>query len=84
MRHHHEARAFTVLVVLAAKADAKDPKPWLQQIYVLALLGRTEDARAVLAKTQKKFPDDRAVRVFSEGKQIDKMTADPRFKEIGL
>lgn len=68
----------------AAKAEPKDAKPLLQQIYVLALLGRTEDARAVLLRAQKKFPDDRAVRVFAEGKQIDKMTTDPRFKEIAL
>jgi Flp pilus assembly protein TadD len=68
----------------AAKSDPKDSKAWLQQLYVLALLGRTDDARAVLAKAQKAFPDDRAVRAFVEGKQIDKMTTDPRFKEIAL
>lgn len=27
---------------------------------------------------------DRAVRVFTEGKQIDTMTTDPRLKEIAL
>ena len=70
--------------VEAAKADPKDVKPLLQQIYVLALLGRVNEARAVLAKGQKLFPEDRAVRSFAEGKQIDKMIADPRFKEIAL
>jgi Flp pilus assembly protein TadD len=68
-----------------AKAGAApDPGPWLQQVYVLALLGRVDDARSVLAKAQKKFPESRAVRSFVEGKQIDKMIADPSFKLIAL
>ena len=68
-----------------AKAGAlPDPASWLQQVYVLSLLGRVDDARAVLAKALKKFPESRAVRSFSEGKQIDKMVADPSFKLIAL
>jgi hypothetical protein len=43
-----------------------------------------DDARTVLAKGVKQFPDSRAVRAFSEGKQIDKMIADARFREIAL
>ena len=61
---------------------ASTSEPWLQQVYVLALLGRLDDARAMIAKTQKKFPDDRAVRSFVENGQLEKMVADPRFKEI--
>jgi len=68
----------------AAKAEPKDAKPVLQQIYVLGLLGKVDAARAVLAKGQKLFPEDRAMRAFAEGKQIEKMIADPRFKEIAL
>lgn len=68
----------------AAKEDPKDPQPVLQQVYVLSLLGRVDEARAVLAKGLKQFPDERAVKGFAEGKQIDKMVADPRFKEIAL
>lgn len=58
--------------------------PALQQIYVLALLGRVDEARAVLAKAYKQFPENRAVRSFVEQKQIDKMIADPSFKLIAL
>ena len=65
-------------------ADGKDSQPWLQQVYVLALLGRTDDARAMLERAQKKFPDDRDVRAFVENKQLDQMIAHPRFKEIAL
>ncbi len=67
-----------------AKADPQDTAPLLQQISGLALLGRTENTRAVLVTAQKNFPDDRAVRVFAEGKQIEKMTTDPRLTEIAL
>jgi len=65
-------------------AVGADPQPVLQQVYVLALLGRHDEARRVLAKAQKKFPDNRAVRGFTEGGQYEKMVADPRFKEIAL
>jgi Flp pilus assembly protein TadD len=67
-----------------AAADAKDAGPVLQQAYVFLLLGRADDARAVLDKAQKKFPADRELRVFVEGKQLDRMLADPRFKDIAL
>lgn len=65
-------------------ASPKDSKPVLLQVYVQALLGRVDDARETLKRAEKNFPDDRAVRAFVDGKQIDKMIADPRFKEIAL
>ncbi len=73
----------------AKPADPKagngpDVAPWMQQVYVLALLGRVDDARSALAKAQKKFPESRAVRTFVEQKQIEKMIADPSFKLIAL
>lgn len=67
-----------------AKANPKDVKPVMMQIYTQALLGRVDDARATLVRAQKNFPEERAVRAYVEGKQIDKMVADPRFKEIAL
>jgi Flp pilus assembly protein TadD len=67
-----------------AAGEKNDPEPWLQQVYVLALLGRVDDARVLLGKTAKKFPDQRNVRLFIEGKQFDHMLADPMFKENAL
>jgi tetratricopeptide (TPR) repeat protein len=67
-----------------ASADGKDTQPVLQHIYVLALLGRADEARTALDRAQKKFPADRDVRTFAEGKQLERMLADPRFKEIAL
>jgi tetratricopeptide (TPR) repeat protein len=67
-----------------AKETKADPEPWLQQVYVLGLLGRTDAARTMLDKTAKQFPDHRNVKLFVEGKQFDQMLADPRFKEMAL
>ena len=77
-------KAYEGAAANAKAGAAPDPGPWLQQVYVLALLGRGDDARRVLAQAQKKFPESRAVRSFVEGKQIDKMIADPSFKLIAL
>ena len=62
----------------------KEPGPWLKQVEVLALLGRTDEARAMLEKTAKLFPENRAVRQFVDGKHFDKMIADPLFKQGAL
>jgi Flp pilus assembly protein TadD len=68
----------------AAKLNKKDGMPILQQVYVLALLGRLEDARKLLEKSQKQYSEDRAIRSFVQGRQLDHLVADPAFKEISL
>lgn len=67
-----------------AEENKNDPEPWLQQVYVLALLGRVDDGRAMLDKTVKRFPENRNVKLFIEGKQLDQILADPKFKEMAL
>lgn len=67
-----------------ADEDKTDPEPWLQRVYVLALLGETDDGRSLLEKTAKQFPDHRNVRAFVDGKQFDAMLSDPKFKEMAL
>lgn len=64
--------------------DPKNSEPLLQQVYVLALLGRMDDARDALAKAQKKHPDDRTVRAFVESRQLEHLADDPSFKELAL
>lgn len=67
--------------------NAKEPKPsepWLQQVYVLALLGRADDSRALLAKIEKQFPKDPQVLQFVARKQLDAILTDPKFKENAL
>ncbi len=69
----------------AAKDDTRtEVEPWLKQVQVLALLGRIDDARAMLEKTDKRFPTNRNVRAFVDGKQFDQMIADPIFKQGAL
>lgn len=69
-----------------AEADEEkmSPEPWLRQVYVLALLGRADEARKTLDKAAKKFPDNRNVKAFIEGKQLDRMMADPKFKQAAI
>ncbi len=68
----------------AADKTKADVEPWLKQVYVLALLGRVEEGRALLGKIGGRFPGNRNVRVFIEGKQFDTMIADPLFKQAAL
>ncbi|MSU49964.1 MAG: tetratricopeptide repeat protein [Opitutus sp.] len=65
-------------------ADPKNVEPWLKQIYVLALLGRVDEARKLLDRATKQFPESRNVRAFVEGKQLERMMADPMFKQSAL
>ncbi len=67
-----------------AKRAAKDSDPVLKQIYVLALLGRTDDGRALAETLPRRFPGDRNARIFIEEKQFEQMLADPGFKELAL
>jgi tetratricopeptide (TPR) repeat protein len=68
-----------------AAGDAVNRVPaTLRQIYVLALLGRADDARAVLARARQALPDNAELRGFEESRQIDLMLASPVFKEVAL
>ena len=68
-----------------AKRDAANRGPaLLRQIYVLALLGRADDARAVLAKALKDDPGNRGLREFAEAKQLDELLASAEFKAAAL
>jgi Flp pilus assembly protein TadD len=67
-----------------AKANESDLEPWMQQVYVLALLGRRDDARALLQKVARRFPESRSLRSFVEGKKFDAMLADPEFTKMAL
>jgi tetratricopeptide (TPR) repeat protein len=69
---------------IEAEKDKTDPGPWLQQVYVLALMGRQNDARALLDKAAKRFPEHRAVKRFIETKEFDRMLTDQKFKDNAL
>lgn len=67
----------------AYKANDKDPGPVLRQVYAYALLGRTDDARALLRKVRKAHPKDEEIQGFDEA-TLDRMIADPGFKAMAI
>lgn len=68
----------------AYKIDAKQSDALLKQIYVLALLGRPDEARRTLEKARKNAPEDPAIRTFAERNELDQLLQDPSFKEVAL
>ena len=68
----------------AADKTKANVEPWLKQVYVLALLGRVNDGRALLEKIARQFPGNSKVRAFIDGKQLDRLLADPLFKQSAL
>lgn len=68
----------------AAKLEPKNADAVLQQVYVLALLGRVDDARKTLDKALKAEPSNRTLRAFADGHQLDNILADRSYKELAL
>jgi tetratricopeptide (TPR) repeat protein len=67
-----------------AARDSTLAGPWIRQAFVLAILGRLDDSRALLAKAAKRFPQDTQVRSLMEPKQFEQMVTAPSFKEMAL
>jgi tetratricopeptide (TPR) repeat protein len=63
----------------AARSDA-----WVKQVYVLALLGRREDSRALIIKAATRFPNDAKIRGLLDAKEFEKMVTAPTFKDMAL
>ena len=68
----------------AYEIDPTRPEPLLQEFYVMALLGKADEARKLQEKALKRNPTDARLRAFVESKQLDRMLADPNFKEMAL
>lgn len=68
----------------AFEINAKDTEALMQEVYVLCLLGKVDEAQKRVDKAVKKDPNDSRLRGFSEGKQIERLTADAGFKEVAL
>ncbi len=68
----------------AAELDPKNGELLLQQVYLMALLGRVDDARKTLDKALKAQPNNAALRAFANGKQLDKILQDRSYKELSL
>ncbi len=66
------------------RRDSAATDALLQQVYALALLGRVDDARDVLAKARQAHPEDRVLGNFVDSGQFDRILNDPAFKDIAL
>ena len=75
--------AFKSVISVCEDAFKKDPKnpAWLtKQIPPLLMLGRADEARSLVDKAAKLFPNDPNVRAFKEQKLIDQLLNDPLLK----
>jgi len=54
------------------------------EVYVLALLGRVAEARALLISAQKARPEDRLIANFIRDGELDRLMIGPSFKDISL
>ena len=59
-------------------------EPWVKQAYVLALLGREDESRAMLAKAAQLFPKDVKVRALADAREFEKMISSQNFKDMAL
>lgn len=64
------------------KRDPSDTIPVIRSASVLVILGRTDEARSLVADALAKNPDDRRLRNFVEMKGVDKIAADPGLKDV--
>lgn len=67
-----------------AAVEEKRVEPWLGQITVLALLGKADASRALVAKAARRFPNDARLKSLVDPKQFEAMLADPGFRENAL
>lgn len=68
----------------AYKSEPPQVEAALQKVYALLLLGKTDEARAQLAAAAKKHPENRTVSNFVRDGQLDRILAQPAFKELAL
>lgn len=66
------------------RRDNRNSQLLLQQVYILAVLGKPDEARKTLEDARKKHPDNRNIRLFADGGELDRLLADPGFKELSL
>lgn len=61
-----------------------DSDRWIRRAYLLALLGRQADGRALLLEAAKRLPQDRRLRAFLADKEFDALVSAPAFRQISL
>lgn len=66
----------------AYKRKPEDSNPLLGAASVLVILGRADEARALVADAVAHHPDDRRLRAFVDASGVDKLLARPGLKDI--
>ena len=65
-----------------SKREPANSSTAIRRAYVLVLLGRADEAKALVARERSAYPDDRRLRSFDESNGLDRMIADPGLKDI--
>jgi tetratricopeptide (TPR) repeat protein len=61
-----------------------DPERWIRRAYLLALLGRQGDGRALLQEAARRLPQDRRLRAFLADREYEALISAPAFRQISL
>ena len=67
-----------------ASRSGATPELLMKQAYVLALLGRQEEGRALIVEAAKRFPLDQKLLDLTDPAAFAKMMSSPRFKDMAL
>ncbi|HUP89088.1 MAG TPA: tetratricopeptide repeat protein [Longimicrobiales bacterium] len=62
--------------------DPAETEALMQELYVLCLLGKKDEAQKTFEKAYKKDPNNGRLRSFAESKQLEKLFADTSFKDL--
>ena len=68
----------------AYKAAPTNDQLFVQELYVLMLMGRGDDAKSMLQKAVDANPSNYNLKNFSNSKAIDRMLADPGLKDLSI
>jgi tetratricopeptide (TPR) repeat protein len=77
-------KALSLYAGAASEKAGAPAEPWLRQIHILALLGREKDARSLLEKAGRRLDGNREVKAFIDGRELDRLLADPAFAKVRL
>ena len=77
-------QALSLYASAASEKSGAPAEPWLRQVHILALLGREKDARVLLEKAGRRLDGNREVKAFTDGRELDRLLADPAFAKVRL
>ncbi|MEY4090333.1 MAG: hypothetical protein RJB55_2604, partial [Verrucomicrobiota bacterium] len=77
-------KALSLYASAASEKSGAPAEPWLRQVHILALLGREKDARVLLEKAGRRLDGNREVKAFTDGRELDRLLADPAFAKVRL